>query len=372
MSSTAAADFIIDFGSFTTKYGLPLDEIPFEFHTIVGQYEMQGFSGMSKISCGTKVLQEKSIGNFRLKTLSPMVSRGTFNGDSTLNMETLFNQTFRSLYTLEDAKYSEQSLKEKRLNVTLAAVQSSQSVRNLTQLIFEKYGIQSLQYFTPTENISSVTKPTTLDSAEHYILEMGHGLTQLAKLNSNGAPICHIPLGGMDITKYIKDHLVNGVEESILKLTELKEQNCQCTLPSSSNSLPEQENVYSQAPEVLFSSNQQFVSKILNYISTQHQENLDNNIVIHLSGGTSLLKGLKERLAFELQQHSDKATYKFASHIQVEYNKMGKDSSFFGACKRVKESDAHSSQQSCSLSEFREKGMDRVLAENYKHLFSHQ
>ncbi|KAF0975125.1 hypothetical protein FDP41_005878 [Naegleria fowleri] len=378
-SSSFIPDFIIDFGSFTTKYGLPSDEIPFEFHTIVGQYEMQGFSGMSKISCGTKVLQEKSIGNFRLKTLSPMVSRGVFNGESTLNMETLCHQAFRSLYTLQDAKYSEQSLREKKLNVTLAAVQSQHHVRNLTQLIFEKFGISSLQFFTPTENIERVlidnSKTASHTCGEHYILEMGHGITQLAKLKSN-SPVCHIPLGGMDITKYIKEHLTNGAEESILKLTELKEQNCHCS-PVPSSNLHSPENVFSQAPEVLFSSNPQqqdtLVSTIHKYISS-HQEEFtheDPNVhmtTIHLSGGSSLLKGLKERLEFELNQNFDKASFK--GWIKVKHNKMGKDSSFFGACKRVKENDPSSRDQACSLSEYKEKGMERVMAENYKHLFA--
>ena len=354
--------FILDFGSFTTKYGLAAEELQFptENHTIVGTYEKEGFSGVTKVSAGTSVLKDKEItGGFRLKTLHPMVSRGQLklSSETVLYMESFLNQTFRSCYAMSGESFSMTSLRDKHLSVSLAQVQSEATIKDLTQLIFEKYGMSSLQCLNPLQNIAYVLNDTT-STQDAFIMEIGHGITQLGRFNSSAYTI--IPLGGMDVTKYIKDNL--GTDEPILKLTELKETNCNCIVPSISTSV--ESNVYNQAPETLF-KNPFFISNISQFLvnSLQSSSSTDSP-TLFISGGTSLLKNFKERLQYELSNSNT-----LLNNIQIQHSKLGKDTSYFGACKQVA-TDYPSALNTALREDYKEKGVSRLLAEVYPQVIS--
>ena len=306
------------------------------------------------------VLKEKELtGNFRLRTVCPLVSRGQVKlaNDTLLMFEHFLNHAFRSLYNLNGDPFSAQTLKEKSLNIVMSPqVQTIDSLKMLCTQVFDRHQIKRVSFLSSMENVAYIMKDKlNQDQLESsFILEHGHGLTQISSLSSGGSIVNTIPIGGMDVSKYIREHLQS--DEPMLKLTELKEQFAKCLLPNQSipdESATPNSEIYTQAAEVLFSSGN-LVESIVQFIEKEMKDRASKP-TLYLSGGASLLTNFKERLQLELEKH--------LPNISVEYNKLGKDSNFFGACKRIKDSEKSENAIHVTLAEYKEKGFDRLLKE---------
>ncbi|KAL9642741.1 hypothetical protein ABK040_009818 [Willaertia magna] len=390
MSSQQQQTFIIDFGTNTIKYGIN-DCNYNEFHSILGIYENQGDSAITKLAIGSSVYQnEKMQNNFKRTKIINFIERGQVNKQNlnTEHVETFLNFLFKiSFQLLTNENYMQFKLKSKDFIFILPNIQQKEFLKELIKLCFEKYQLRSIQLENPLSLISLVNNHLNKnDKLGKLYLEIGHGLTQcgsyyyLEEENNNTENNDFrnnfksevLEFGGKDINTYLKDNL-NTKDEN--KIQEWKEKYLNCNPNINNNTIIDDNNnnipneileIEPNFVKVLTSASNILFNNLTDFINHYIRKNLNNSkvvIEIILSGGTTLLNGFKDRLQYELKKQ-------YNLECNVKHSCMGNLSVYFGACKLLeKNNNGEECGNKVTYEQYKEKGLDRVLDEDFSHAF---